>query len=193
MARPLVKDLQNARGRSLVIAGEGQPAGGACAGARDERCPRERRQHRGLYTDGRNAPDGSARGARRARRRDERRHSERPAHSRWQPGLHRALGSQVRRGDGQGAAARESEPVSRRDRCALSLAHPGNTLPRDVERRPRARRNDDDRAAAHRAALQRAFGARGCLHAQRSGRARSGYDIVRSHWSRPARGVGPCR
>ena len=109
------RDLQAARGRSIVIAGEGQPA--ACTRSFTRSTRRLATSARPSPTrDGRSPADEPAGRPARAGRRDERRHGRLPADPRWQPGLHRAGRSEVRRRARQGAASRTPRAARRRDR-----------------------------------------------------------------------------
>ena len=99
---PLVSDLQAARGRSLVIAGDGQPRERARARARDQRRARQRRRDGRLHADRRSAADEPAGRPARAGRRDERRHGRLPADPGRQPGLHRARRPELRAVDAEG-------------------------------------------------------------------------------------------
>ena len=140
----------------------------ARAGARDERRARQRRHDGRLHADAAGQPRRRHRRAARAGRRDERRHRRGAGHPRRQPGLHGAGRSEVRGGDGQGAAHASISACIRDETAdAQPVARPRDALSRDVERRPRRRRHRHGLPAADRAALRVPVGARDRRRARR--------------------------
>ena len=101
-----------------------------------------------------------------------------------EPGLHRASGPEVRGAAREGPARRLPRSLRRRDGGSLSLEHARRAPARVVGRRARVRRHRHAHAAAHRAALRRALGARSASARSHGQSGRSQLDIVKDYWTR---------
>ena len=114
----------------------GRWTAGGCprTGSRDQRGARQRRLHRHVHADGGIAADEPACGVAGACGRDVRRHGRVPADPGRQPGLHRALGSELRRRDASGCrrAHISASTRTRRPRSA------NGTSPRRTSSKPGA-------------------------------------------------------
>ena len=162
----LAKDLQEHRGRSVVIAGEYQPASVHALAHAMNSVAGQYRRDRHLRSIDRSKARRSPRVARRADDGDGCGSGAVARDPREQPGLHRARGSEVRRAARESSARGLSQPLSRRDRRRLSLEHSRHARARDLGRSPGVRRNRHADAAADCASLRCALRVRsaGSVH-----------------------------